>query len=434
MPKQSTRVRVATAVTVQDPANQLHCRKLDQVLQGAADKARLRATLRGKVLELQAKPHRDALIRRLFSRENIELERLAVRAALIDAAANVTPDRLRRLGSPGRRAVRALRDAAGLDLDRDVRVGQVRSATALLAGGKKKRAYIDSPVKSRSAWLAQTGAGALASGDGMRRVQLRTFCGDAGAAGSLCGLLARSSDKPVIIAASISIFRAATLSFILADMKSVKPGPQALAMCIRKSSESMLLRLFIARWLEAAAAGSVTKRVFPWFDAVNWLVVAMQGARPTSPGASRPPKSARVVSPSAAAPVRASGAAPAAEPAPARRARRRAAAPALAVQLRNVPPSPYAAPRPGLPQQGRQGVSLRMLNQLRSPTRLSDTPVPQVTPAPQVTVRRTATLLDTAMALLASQNAATSGSRGADSRSPGSPGAQGVDTPPVDEQ
>lgn len=428
MPKQTTRVRVATALTVQDPANQLHCRKLDQVLRGAADKARLRGTLRGKVLELQAKPHRDALIRRLFSREHIELERLAVRAALIDAAANVTPDRLHRLGSPGRRAVRALRDAAGLDLDRDVRAGQVRSATALLAGGKKKRAYIDSPVKSRSAWLAQTGASTLASVDGVRRVQLRTFCGDTGAAASLVALLARSSDKPVLIAASISIFRAATLSFILADMKSVKPGPLALAVCIRKSSESMLLRLFIARWLEAAAAGSITKRVFAWFDAVNWLVVAMQGGRPTSPGASRPPKSARVVSPSAAPPVRAPGAALVAEPVPARRARRKAAAPALAVQVRNLPSSPYAAPRPGLPQQGRQGVSLRMANQLRSPTRLSDTP------APEVTVRRTATLLDTAMALLASQNAAPSGSGGADSRLTGSPGAPGVDTPPVDEQ
>jgi hypothetical protein len=430
MPKQSTRVRVATAVTVQDPANQIHCRKLDQVLQGAADKARLRGTLRGKMLELQAKPHRDGLIRRLFSRDHIELERLAVRAALIAAAANVTPDRLRRLGSPGRRAVRALRDAAGLDLDRDVRAGQVRSATALLAGGKKKRAYIDTPVKSRSAWLAQTGASTLASTDGVRRVQLRTFCGDTGAAASLGALLARSKDKPVLIAASISIFRAATLSFILADMKSVKPGPQALAVHIRKSSESMLLRLFIARWLEAAAAGSVTKRVFPWFDAVNWLVVAMHGARPTSPGASRPPKSARVVSPSSAAPAQAPSAAPAAEPAPARRARRRAAAPAPAVQVRNLPPSPYAAPRPGLPQQGRQSVSLRMLNQLRSPTRLSGTPAPQASPATQVKVRRTATLLDTAMALLASQNAAASGSGGADSQLLGSPGAPGADTPP----
>ena len=126
MPKQLTRGHAANTVTVQVPLEGLHCRKLNQVLQDAGDKARLRAAFSPGGLTLQAMPHRDRLIRRLFSRKEITMERMVVRAALARAAFSVTPERLRRLGSPGRLAVLALQYAANAELDCDIRAGQVR--------------------------------------------------------------------------------------------------------------------------------------------------------------------------------------------------------------------------------------------------------------------------------------------------------------------
>jgi hypothetical protein len=307
MPKQPARLPAAKTITVQDPVQQMHCRKLNQVLQHAADNDRLRGAGGRNTLALRVQPNRDPLIRRIFSREEIAAERLAVRRALTQASVNLTPERLKKLGSPGRHAVRTLQFASGIALDSDVRVRQVRSAVALLAGTGKKRRFRDSPLKPRAPWLAQTGPNALASGDGARRVQLRRFCIDNTDAGKLAGLLARSGDKPASIAASIAIFRAAALNFILEDMKGGKRKPEAVAAQIRSRSDSALLRLFIARWRQAVARGKILQAAWPWFDAVDWLVAALHRARPTSPGATRAPRSPRVVSPVAAPALQATG-------------------------------------------------------------------------------------------------------------------------------
>lgn len=371
MPKQLTRGHAAKTVTLQVPPEKMHCRELNQVLQNTRDKARLRGERHHSTVELRVVPHRDPLIRRLFHRDEIAAERLVVRAALARAALNVTPERVRRLGSPGRLAVLTLQLASAVKLDRDVKAVQVRGAAGLLAGNGKKRSFFDSPVKTRSAWLARNGASALAQADGVRRVQLRRFCTDSAASGSLAALLVTRDDKPESIAASISIFRAAALGFIVEDMKGGKPGPQALAARIHRAADSPLLRLFIARWRRAAAAGKLAQSGFLWFDAVDWLAGALHGARPVSPGATRAPKSPRIVSPVAASLRRAQTAAPAPKQ-PARRLAGRASTQAKPAAVRQQPPVASAMPQPG-----RQGVSLRMLNQLRSPTRLADTPAPQ---------------------------------------------------------
>jgi hypothetical protein len=222
----------------------------------------------------------------------------------------------------------------------------------------------------------------LAQADGARRVQLRRFCTDSAAAGSLPALLAASGDKPASIAACISIFRAAALSFIVEDMKGARHSPQALAARIHKGADSPLLRLFIARWRRAAAAGKLAPGAFLWFDAVDWLVGALHRARPASPGATRAPKSPRIVSPVAVPFRRAQTTAPAPVQ-PARHLAGRASTPARHAAVRQLSPFAIAVPQPG-----RQGISLRMLNYLQSPTRLADRPAPQ--PAVARTVSRVA--------------------------------------------
>ena len=371
MPKQLTRGHAAKTVTLHVPPEQMHCRQLNQLMLNTRDEARLRGERHDNMVELRVVPHRDPLIRRLFSRDDIASERMVVRAALAQAALNVTPERLRRLGSPGRSAVLTLQLASGANFGRDVKVSQVRSATELLAGNRKKRSFLASPVKTRSAWLARSGANTLAQADGVRRVQLRRFCTDSAASGSLPALLAAGGDKPASIAACIAIFQAAALSFIVEDMKGARHSPQALAARIHTGADSPLLRLFIARWRRAEAAGKLAQCAFPWFDAVNWLVGALHGARPASPGATRAPRSPRIVSPVAAPLRRAQTAAPA-PVRPAGHLPGRASTPAKHPAVRRLQPVAMAAPQPG-----RQGISLRMLNQLQSPTRLAVTSTPQ---------------------------------------------------------
>ena len=165
-------------------------------------------------------------------------------------------------------------------------------------------------------------------------------------------------------------------------MKGGKHSLQALAARLHRAADSPLLRLFIARWRRAAAAGKLAQSGYLWFDAVDWLVGALHGARPTSPGATRAPKSPRIISPLAVPLRRAQTTAPALKR-PARYLVGRASTPAKLVLVRQPPPVVSAMPQPG-----RQGISLRMLNQLQSPTRLLDTPAPQ--PAVRRTVSRLA--------------------------------------------
>lgn len=442
MPKQLTRGQAARTVTLQVTPKKIHCRRLDQAFQDIADKARLRGVEREGAIELQLVPHRDTVIQRLFSRDEIAAERQASRRLLALAAANLTPQRLSRLGSPGRRAVLVLQGAAALSLDCDIKVGQVRNAIALLAGNKKTRSFIGSPARAHSARLAQHGATALASADSVRRVQLNRFCMDSTASKILPGLLAAAGDSLDAVAASLSIFRAAALSFIIEHMFcGTRASQESIARQIRKNHDSALLRCFIAGWRRATAAGKVKGSAFAWFDAVDWLVGAMHIARPASPGATRAPRSPRVVSPLAAL-RRAQTAAPAPRQA-ARRLRTRTATPARPADVRRRATMADVVLDARRLQEGRQGASLQMLHQLPSPTRLADAPAratvvvstvarvaapsrpvfrPARNPASAAPVisraeppGRSATLLDMVLEYSASQSPATSVASEADS-------------------
>ena len=382
MPKTPIRGHAAQPVSLQISISDIHCRHLERALQGVSNTARLRGSLQVGFLVLRPRRYRDSLFQRAFRQEIIGAERLVARAALASAANNLSPARLGQLGSPGQRAVQTLYDASSASMKRDVRVGQVRSAIALLAGARKKRTFRDTPVKIQPSRLAQNGATALASADSLRRVQLNRFCMDSAASGSLPALLAGAAETRDTVAASLAIFRAAVQSFILETVLGGKPAPQeTIARQIRKGMDSPLLRLFLALWRRAAVAGKIGGSVFPWFDAVDWLVGAMHAIRPTSPGATRAPKSPRVRSPAALLLRRAQTAA-----APALLAAtisissptRQSGKPSRQLRSRTLtgartgapdqPDSPFkAGPRPG-----RQGRNVQLRYRPPAPTALAD--------------------------------------------------------------
>ena len=382
MPKQLPRGHAARNLTVHVPLAAMHSRNVDDVVHEAADKARLRATRVNNDVALHTQRHRDTVVRRLFSRRDIDDARAQVRASLAQAASNVTPERLARMGSPGRLAVLALRHASGMERSRDVKVGQIRSAVALLATGGKKASFRLTPVRVRSARLAQAGASALAAGSGARRVQLRKFCTDTGTSPDLAAALQTTGDKPEAIASCILIFRSAVVSWILEEMKCHPADQKKLMRQLRDAVDSPLLRLFLKRWVRARTANEFANRKFPWFDAVDWLVTELRNAKPASPGATRSPRSPRVsaanAAPAPATPVRVNK-----RPLVARRAMPatsstppRFAAPARSVTAQPVVPA-YALPPPTRLQAGRQASSRRVLAYLESPTRLADGPALQ---------------------------------------------------------
>ena len=377
MPKQLPRGHAARNVTLQVPLTTMHSRNVDEVVHDAADKARLRGTRVNNDVALHTQRHRDTVVRRLFSRREIDDERALVRASLAQAASNVTPERLKRMGSPGRLAVLALQHASGMNGSRDVKVGQIRSAVSILAAGGKKQSFRLTPVKFRSTRLTQAGASALAAGSGARRVQLRKFCTDSATASDLAALLQTAADKPEAIASCILIFRSAAVSYILQELKCHHADHKKLMRQLRESVDSPLLRLFLKRWVRARASNEVINRKYPWFDAVDWLVTELRNAKPASPGATRSPRSPRVSAANAApaTPVRVSK-----RPLVARRAMParsstppRFAAPARSVTAQPVVPA-YALPPPTRLQAGRQASSHRVLAYLESPTRLADGP------------------------------------------------------------
>ncbi|PND68888.1 hypothetical protein C1T15_27635, partial [Escherichia coli] len=74
----------------------------------AADSDRLRGARQVAKIGLYLQPRSDAIIRRIFFRAEIDRERVVVKSALLHAASSLTPERLKRMGSPGRSAVHRL--------------------------------------------------------------------------------------------------------------------------------------------------------------------------------------------------------------------------------------------------------------------------------------------------------------------------------------
>ena len=324
----------------------LQCSHFHAIVHDARDGDRLRACQVAPNVRLYTRKHRDAVLKRIFSRGEIRAERAAARNALLRAAANVTPERLKRLGSPGRQAVAALRQTAARGGRHDIKCLHVRSAVSLLAGGGRTRRFRGTPVKSIRLISAENAA-LGAHSDALRRA-LHCFCEDFAGRSRLSGLLRLPGERLQVADGCTAMCMATVTRFLGMEISGAHHAANTLAEQLNACSgegayvKNPLLQCFIGRWMEARTAGLIKESDFGWVAALDWLTAGMQPSRPPAPRTSHKPRSTR--SPSG-----------------------------LASPSRFSPPGtrPASAPR-ALPfRSGRQAANLQMRDVHASPSRLA---------------------------------------------------------------
>ena len=283
-------------VTLRIQDDEIKCSHLQDLVAGAADGDRLRGVRQVANFSLYIQPRSDAIIRRIFSRGEIDSERAVVKSALLHAADNLTPERLKRMGSPGRLAVRRLQQRAARPGRHDIKVSQVFSDITLLASGGRKRSFLHSPVKPvKSSGLLKTGAVGLAATHNEYRVRLHDFCTLAGTGESLPLLLQQqdqSQDSEKILCC-ITLFRAVASNF-LAEERNLQNGDKnRLFDDLHAAMKGDLLYLFIDRWRMARKNGLINEHSFEWVAAVDWLVNGLQPEKQAQVRRARKPRSPR---------------------------------------------------------------------------------------------------------------------------------------------
>lgn len=278
---------------------------LNDLVSGAADGDRLRGVRQVANVSLYLQPRSDAIIRRIFSRSEIDSERAVVKRALLHAASSLTPERLKRMGSPGRSAAHRLQQRVARPGRHDIKVAHVFSDIRLLASGGRKPSFLHSPAKPvKSSSLLKPGAAGLAATHSEYRIRLLHFCANAGTLESLPLLLSQPQDQDQdmqTISCCIALFTAAVASFIAEERNIQHVDKNKLFDCVRASMKGKLPDLFIARWQAARRNGLINERSFEWVCAVDWLVNGLQPEKQTPSRRARKPKSPRSpVSPSPA--------------------------------------------------------------------------------------------------------------------------------------
>ncbi|WP_194712197.1 hypothetical protein [Noviherbaspirillum soli] len=291
-------------VTLRIHDDEITCRHLEDLVTGAADGDRLRGVRQVADISLYIQPRSDAIVRRIFSRGEIDSERAVVKRALLHAADNLTPERLKRMGSPGRLAVRRLQQRAARPGRHDIKVSHVFGDIRLLASGGRKRSFLHSPAKPvKSSGLLKTGAAGLVANHDEYRIRLHDFCMLAGTVESLSLLLqqqGQNQDSEKVLCC-IALFRAVASSFIAEDKTRQCRDRNTLFDDLRASMKGDLPYLFIDRWRMARKNGLINEHSFEWVAAVDWLVNGLQPEKQAQARRARKPKSPRSpVSPSLA--------------------------------------------------------------------------------------------------------------------------------------
>lgn len=330
------------ALTVQD--DEIKCSDIQDLVTGAADGDRLRGVRQASGFSLYTQVRSDAIVRRIFSRRQIDGERAVVKRALLDAASNLTPERLKRMGSPGRLAVQRLRQRAARPGRHDIKAGHIFSDIRLLASGGRKRSFLNSPVKpGKTSHVLKTGAAALVATHDAHRIKLQHFCANVEVKENLSRLLLATPDEnSESVLCCIAIFRTLAINFLVEEKKPDYADQSKLFEHLRTSMKSDLLHLFIDRWRMARKNGLIREDSFEWVAAVDRLVDGLKPEQQTLARHTRKPRNVR---------------SPASPHAP-------------------TPPSPQFSPltirnknHPTSLQQGRQAASLAMPGLPDSPSR-----------------------------------------------------------------
>lgn len=291
-------------VTLRIQDDEIKCSHLQDLVTGAADGDRLRGVRQVANFSLYLQPRSDVVIRRIFYRGEIDSERAVVKSALLHAADNLTPERLKRMGSPGRLAVQRLQQRAARPGRHDIKVSHVFSDISFLASGGRKRSFLHSPVKPvKSSSVLKTGAVGLAATHNQYRIRLHDFCRLAGTGDGLPLLLQQhdqSQDTEKILCC-ISLFRALASNFLAEENNLQYKDKNKLFDDLYASMKGDLLQLFIDRWRMARKSGLISEQSFEWVAAVDWLVNGLQPEKQAQAKRARKPRSPRSpVSPSPA--------------------------------------------------------------------------------------------------------------------------------------
>lgn len=293
----TTPIATEKKVTLSIQDNEVKCSHLLDLVTGAADGDRLRGVHQVVNVSLYLQPRSDAIIKRIFSRGEIDSERAVVKRALSQAASNLTPERLKRMGSPGRLAARRLQQRAARTGRHDIKVAHVSSDITFLASSGRKRSFLHSPAKPvKSSSLCKTGAAGLAAMHSGHRILLLHFCVSAGRVESLPLMLRQPKDQNQdmeTISCCIALFTAAVASFIAEEKNIQRVDKDKLFDCLRASMKGDLPYVFIDRWQSARENGLINERSFEWVAAVDWLVDGLRPAKQLPSRRANKPKSPR---------------------------------------------------------------------------------------------------------------------------------------------
>lgn len=285
----------------------LHARDLQRELQHAPDHARLRARQHGSQVQIVLQPHKDALIRRVFSRAQIDEERRLLRRCLKQVGANLTPERRQRFSAAGKNAAARLERLASLAPRHEIRAAQVRSPLSLLAGSRTgqhpvaRQALPPAPPATPRRHVTMQNLQFDQKRE--RRLHLYAFrnalSDDAGAKQALeqamFGDCALSNAHYCLL-----VFRAATSLY--QEWEYGGADGDSLFARLHASTNGKLLELFLLSWRAAWGVGKIRQCGFSWADTVDWLVCGLEKAAAESAGRDGMARMARRASPRAAEP------------------------------------------------------------------------------------------------------------------------------------
>jgi hypothetical protein len=302
MPKQIRRPTVAMTVTSLLSLDNLHVRDLDEALADASNEARLRGQEFMGHARLRLQTGGDGVIRRIFSRTEIDAQRRLVQRCLVQAITNLTPERKAGLSSPAEKALCALERIAGAAARHDVQVGQIRGPLALLAGRASRRPGSSgssrppsplspsSPYKPRPSFT-QSQPSVLRRPLTMqnlqydarreRRLQLQTFSRQLANRGEQQKAVAQALFGPAASAEHdncMLVASALATLFMVEEFIAQEQDQDALMDKVCKQTGGPLQQLFISEWRRAWQEKRIGPDSFSWAATVDSLVAGLEEA------------------------------------------------------------------------------------------------------------------------------------------------------------
>jgi hypothetical protein len=244
--------------------------------------------------------HGDALVRRVFSRPDIDEERRALRACLTQALGNITPDRRKTFSSSQQDAVARLEQLARRSMWHDIRASEVKDLLTVLAHGGANAVATPGRPGVRPASSLRPGKppgprkhvtmqNLQYDQERERRLHLQDFRNAVNRDASLKSVLF-GDDKQANANACLRVVSAVICLY--QSQQQEEDSDRVLAR-LYQMNRGKMLDLFIDVWRSAWQAGKIQRCGFAWADTIDWLVCRFEDAA-TSAGNTAPTSPAPV--------------------------------------------------------------------------------------------------------------------------------------------